>query len=40
VQDIETVDGWAGMMEDPCAPADEVDQFDRRIRDLTGTKPN
>jgi len=39
-KDITTVDGWTGMMEDPCAPADEVDQFDRRIRDLTGTKPN
>ena len=37
--DIKTVDGWAGMMEDICAPADEVDQFDKRIRSLTGPGP-
>ena len=34
--DIKTADGWIGMMEDACAPADEVDQFDKRIRDQTG----
>lgn len=33
---IKTVDGWAGIMEDVCAPTDEVDQFDKRIRDQTG----
>lgn len=38
-EDILTVDGWAGMMEDICAPADEVDQFDRRIRDQLTTQP-
>jgi hypothetical protein len=40
-ENIKTVDGWKGIMEDVCAPADEVDQFDKRIRDLTGpTKSN
>lgn len=34
--DIKTVDGFNGMMEDICAPADEVDQFDKRIRDPAG----
>ena len=37
--DIKTIDGWAGMMEDACAPADEVDQFDKRIRDQLGPNP-
>jgi hypothetical protein len=36
VTNIKTVDGWQGMMEDVCAPADEVDNFDKRVRDLTG----
>lgn len=31
-----TVDGWRSLMEDVCAPADEVDQFDKRIRDPAG----
>jgi hypothetical protein len=37
--DIKTVDGFAGILEDICAPADEVDQFDRRIRDQLGPGP-
>ena len=36
VTNIKTVDGWTGMLEDVCAPADEVDNFDKRVRDLTG----
>ena len=38
VTDIKTVDGFQGMLEDVCAPADEVDQFDKRIRDPAGSK--
>jgi hypothetical protein len=33
---IKTVDGWTGLMEDLCAPADEVDVFDKRVRDPAG----
>lgn len=33
---IQTADGWTGLLEDLCAPADEVDQFNRRIRDPAG----
>jgi hypothetical protein len=33
---IKTIDGWAGVMEDVCAPADEVDQFNKRVRDPAG----
>ena len=33
---IKTVDGWAGLLEDICAPADEVDQFNKRVRDPAG----
>ncbi len=33
---IKTLDGFTGLLEDLCAPADEVDQFDRRIRDPAG----
>ena len=33
---IKTADGWAGLMEDLCAPADEVDQFNKRVRDPAG----
>ncbi len=33
---IKTADNWGGLMEDLCAPADEVDQFDRRVRDPAG----
>jgi hypothetical protein len=36
---IKTIDGFAGIMEDICAPADEVDQFDKRIRDQLGAGP-
>ena len=31
-----TDDGWTGLLEDVRAPADEVDQFDKRVRDPTG----
>jgi hypothetical protein len=31
-----TTDGWKGLLEDLCAPADEVDQFNKRIRDPAG----
>jgi len=33
---IKTVDGWGGLMEDVCAPADEVDNFNKRVRDPAG----
>jgi len=33
---IKTVDGWTGLMEDLCAPADEVELFDKRVRDPAG----
>ena len=33
---IKTVDGWTGLMEDICAPADEVDTFNKRVRDPAG----
>jgi hypothetical protein len=33
---IKTVDGWTGLLEDLCAPADEVDQFNKRVRDPAG----
>jgi hypothetical protein len=33
---IKTVDGWAGILEDICAPADDVEEFNRRIRDPAG----
>jgi len=33
---IKTIDGWTGIMEDLCAPADEVDQFNKRVRDPAG----
>jgi hypothetical protein len=33
---IKTVDGWAGVLEDLCAPADEVEQFNKRVRDPAG----
>jgi hypothetical protein len=34
--DIRTVDGWTGLLEDICAPADEVDTFNKRVRDPAG----
>ena len=34
---IKTADGWTGSMEDLCAPADEVDQFDRRVTPRAGS---
>lgn len=33
---IKTVDGWTGLMEDVCAPADEVDIFNKLVRDPAG----
>ncbi len=30
---IKTVEGWTGPLQDVCAPPDEVDLFDKRIRD-------
>ena len=33
---IRTVDGWTGLLEDICAPADEVDTFNKRVRDPAG----
>ncbi len=33
---IKTVDGWSGLMEDICAPADDVEFFNKRIRDPAG----
>ena len=33
---IKTVDGWTGLLEDVCAPADEVDIFDKLVRDPAG----
>jgi len=33
---IKTIDGWSGLIEDICAPSDEVDQFDKRVRDPAG----
>jgi hypothetical protein len=38
-EDIKIVDGFTGMLEDICAPADEVDQFNSRIRDQLGDGP-
>jgi hypothetical protein len=29
--------GWSGLLEDLCAPVDEVDTFNRLIRDPAGT---
>jgi len=36
VDGIKTIDGWAGLMEDLCAPADDVEIFNKRIRDPAG----
>jgi hypothetical protein len=33
---IKTVDGWTGLMEDLCAPAEEVELFNKRVRDPAG----
>jgi hypothetical protein len=33
---IKTVDGWGGLMEDLCAPIEEVDNFNKRVRDPAG----
>ncbi len=32
---IKTVEGWAGLIEDICAPAD-TDVFNERVRDPAG----
>jgi len=31
-----SLDGWNGLPEEVCAPIDEVDNFDRRVRDPAG----
>ena len=31
-----TAEGWQGLMEDVCAPIEDVDQFNKRIRDPAG----
>ena len=28
--------GWYGLMEEICAPVDEIDNFNRRVRDPAG----
>jgi hypothetical protein len=33
---IKTVDGWTGLLEDICAPADDIDIFIKKIRDPAG----
>ena len=33
---IKSIEGWAGILEDLCAPADEVEQFNKRVRDPAG----
>jgi hypothetical protein len=33
---IKTIDGWTGLMEDLCAPADDVESFNKRVRDPAG----
>jgi hypothetical protein len=36
IEHPKTVDNWSALYEDICAPADEVDQFAKRIRDPAG----
>jgi len=31
-----SLDGWNGLAEEICAPIDEVDNFDKRVRDPAG----
>jgi hypothetical protein len=31
-----TIEGWSGLLEDICAPIEDVDQFNKRIRDPAG----
>ena len=33
---VNTINGWAGLLEDLCAPADKVEKFDRLVRDPAG----
>jgi hypothetical protein len=33
---IKSIEGWQGLLEDVCAPADEVEQFNKRVRDPAG----
>ena len=33
---IKSIEGWAGILEDLCAPADEIEQFNKRVRDPAG----
>jgi hypothetical protein len=33
---IKSIEGWSGILEDLCAPADEIEQFNKRVRDPAG----
>jgi len=33
---VKSIEGWAGLLEDVCAPTDEVDLFNKRVRDPAG----
>ena len=35
-KDVMTYDGWYGILEEPCAPVDEVDSFNSTIRNPAG----
>ncbi|MEQ1948846.1 MAG: hypothetical protein ABL995_16770 [Bryobacteraceae bacterium] len=36
IEKPKTLEGWQGLMEDICAPIEDVDQFNKRIRDPAG----
>ena len=36
VDEPKTIEGWRGLIEDICAPIEDVDQFNKRIRDPAG----
>ena len=31
-----TIEGWRGLIEDICAPIEDVEEFNKRIRDPAG----
>jgi hypothetical protein len=33
---IKTPEGWTGILEDLCAPVEDVEQFNKNIRDPAG----
>jgi hypothetical protein len=37
--DLSAGTGWAGMAEDKCIPMDEVDQYNRNVRNPAGGVP-